>query len=109
MTVLEIDNLGQRGAIGAILIETASGGAIEDPGPASAMFVLLARLAEQGLSVADLEGILVTHMALEYAGATGTLVRENPRLHVVELEPGAPRLAYSTRLLVSAARLIGGA
>ncbi|HEX7091026.1 MAG TPA: MBL fold metallo-hydrolase [Longimicrobiales bacterium] len=109
MMVLDIDYLGQRGAIGAFLLETASGCAIVDPGPASALPGLRARLAEQGLAVADLEAILLTHIHLDHAGATGTLVRENPRLRVYVHERGAPHLADPTRLLASAARLYGDA
>jgi len=105
--VLDIEYLGQRGAIGAFLIETDGGAAIVDPGPASALSGLRARLAEQGLGVADLEAVLLTHIHLDHAGATGTLVRENPRLRVYVHERGAPHLVDPTRLLASAGRLYG--
>lgn len=105
--VLDIEYLGQRGAIGAFLIETGGGAAIVDPGPASALDGLRARLEEQGVGIADLEAILLTHIHLDHAGATGTLVRENPRLRVYVHERGAPHLADPARLLASATRLYG--
>src|SRR5690606_28556068 len=105
--VLDIEYLGQRGAIGAFLIETDGGAAIVDPGPASALDGLRARLEEQGVGIADLEAILLTHIHLDHAGATGTLVRENPRLRVYVHERGAPHLADPARLLASATRLYG--
>ena len=33
-----------------------------------------------GLSVAQLDAILLTHIHLDHAGASGSLVRDNPRL-----------------------------
>ena len=60
-----------------------------------------------GVRVADVEAILLTHIHLDHAGATGTLVRENPRIMVYVHERGAPHLIDPTKLLASATRIYG--
>ena len=59
--------------------------------------------------MADVTDILLTHIHLDHAGATGTLVREHPRLRVFVHERGAPHMANPDKLVVSAARLYGDA
>jgi glyoxylase-like metal-dependent hydrolase (beta-lactamase superfamily II) len=53
--------------------------------------------------------ILLTHIHLDHAGATGTLVRENPKLRVYVHEIGAPHMADPAKLVASATRLYGNA
>jgi glyoxylase-like metal-dependent hydrolase (beta-lactamase superfamily II) len=55
--------------------------------------------------VAQLDTILLTHIHLDHAGASGSLVRENPRLNVYVHTLGAPHMIDPTKLLASAARL----
>ena len=50
-------------------------------------------LALGGLSLADVEAILLTHIHLDHAGAAGALVRRFPDLPVYVHERGAPHLA----------------
>ena len=59
------------------------------------------------MSVADIEAILLTHIHLDHAGATGTLLRENPKIRVYVHERGAPHRVDPSRLLRSAARIYG--
>jgi glyoxylase-like metal-dependent hydrolase (beta-lactamase superfamily II) len=66
-------------------------------------------LSAAGISVADVTTILLTHIHLDHAGATGTLVRENPHLRVYVHEIGAPHMADPAKLLASATRLYGDA
>ncbi|MFN3373662.1 MAG: MBL fold metallo-hydrolase, partial [Chloroflexus sp.] len=51
--------------------------------------------------------LLLTHIHLDHAGASGVLVRKNPRLRVYVHERGAPHLADPSKLLASAERLYG--
>ena len=51
--------------------------------------------------------MLLTHIHLDHAGATGVLVRRWPDLVVYVSEVGAPHLAEPSRLLRSAGRLYG--
>jgi glyoxylase-like metal-dependent hydrolase (beta-lactamase superfamily II) len=81
--------------------------AIVDPGPASTLAGLEAGLAAHGLASDDLHAILLTHIHLDHAGATGSLVRRNPRLRVYVHDRGAPHLIDPTKLLRSATRIYG--
>jgi glyoxylase-like metal-dependent hydrolase (beta-lactamase superfamily II) len=53
--------------------------------------------------------VLLTHIHLDHAGVTGTLVRENPALKVFVHERGAPHMVDPAKLLASATRLYGEA
>jgi glyoxylase-like metal-dependent hydrolase (beta-lactamase superfamily II) len=77
-------------------------GAIVDPGPASTVETLLAALGD-----AEVHAVLLTHIHLDHAGGTGTLLRRFPRARVYVHEIGAPHLIDPSRLLDSAARLYG--
>ena len=77
------------------------GDLIVDPGPASAL----------GNWIDDLDveprALLLTHIHLDHAGATGVLARRFPDLRVYVSEVGAPHLADPEKLLNSAGRLYG--
>ena len=51
--------------------------------------------------------ILLTHIHLDHAGATGTLLKANPRIDVFVHERGAPHLIDPAKLMASATRLYG--
>jgi glyoxylase-like metal-dependent hydrolase (beta-lactamase superfamily II) len=106
-TVLDLNWMGRPHSIGAVLLESGSHYAILDPGPASTLETLRAQLVARGLSVSDLEAILLTHIHLDHAGATGTLLRENPNLRVFVHSKGAAHLVDPSKLLASAGRLWG--
>ncbi len=77
-------------------------GILVDPGPASTIDTVLAELPE-----GRPRAVLLTHIHLDHAGATGTLTRRFPDLPVYVHEAGAPHLIDPSRLLRSAARLYG--
>jgi glyoxylase-like metal-dependent hydrolase (beta-lactamase superfamily II) len=107
VSVVDLDYLGRPEAIAAALIETPRGLAVVDPGPTVSLDALRAALAARGASVAELRWILLTHIHLDHAGGSGTLVRENPRLTVLVHEVGARHMADPSRLLESATRIYG--
>jgi len=107
-TLVDTNWLGRPRSIAAVLLESDGHRAILDPGPASGLPALRAHLAERGLSVADLEAILLTHIHLDHAGATGLLVRENPRLEIYVHQAGMLHMADPSKLLASADRLWPG-
>jgi glyoxylase-like metal-dependent hydrolase (beta-lactamase superfamily II) len=106
-TVLDLRWMGRPRSIGAVLLESAGHYAILDPGPASTLETLRGQLLSRGLSVSDLEAILLTHIHLDHAGATGSLLRENPNLRIFVHSKGAAHLADPSKLLASAGRLWG--
>jgi glyoxylase-like metal-dependent hydrolase (beta-lactamase superfamily II) len=77
-------------------------GLIVDPGPASAVETLL-----ENLRPTEPRGLLLTHIHLDHAGATGVLCRRFPDLQVYVYENGAPHLVDPSKLLKSAGRLYG--
>jgi len=95
--------------VAAALVHGPGGAAIVDPGPSSTLPTLQAALAETGLSMRDVTALLLTHIHLDHAGATGTLVRQNPGLRVYVHERGAPHLVDPSKLLASATMLYGNA
>lgn len=76
-------------------------GIVVDPGPASCVETLL-----EGLS-AEPRALLLTHIHLDHAGATGVLCRRFPDLNVYVHERGAPHVIDPSKLLGSAGRLYG--
>jgi glyoxylase-like metal-dependent hydrolase (beta-lactamase superfamily II) len=107
-TPIDLNWTGRPKSVAALLIESAGAAAIIDPGPQSTVETLRARLRERGHEFRALHSVLLTHIHLDHAGATGTLFRENPDLKVYVHSFGAPHMADPSRLLASAGRLYGG-
>jgi glyoxylase-like metal-dependent hydrolase (beta-lactamase superfamily II) len=93
--------------VATAVIQGPRGVALLDPGPTSTLPVLLGELERGGIGVGDLTEIVLTHIHLDHAGATGTLVRRNPALKVFVHEKGAPHMVDPAKLLASAGRLYG--
>jgi glyoxylase-like metal-dependent hydrolase (beta-lactamase superfamily II) len=104
---LDLRHLGHKRVIGVYLLETSDGPALFDCGPTTCVPALKAGLAERGLELRDLRHLLLSHIHLDHAGATGVLVREHPELQVHVSEVGAPHLVDPERLERSARRLYG--
>jgi glyoxylase-like metal-dependent hydrolase (beta-lactamase superfamily II) len=78
------------------------GEVLVDPGPESCLQKLLDALSDERP-----RALLLTHIHLDHAGATGALVQRWPDLEVYVHERGAPHLIDPERLLDSARRLYG--
>ncbi len=98
--VREIDTM-HLGRDRVIAAHEVRGDLIVDPGPASAIDTLL-----EGLS-GEPRAVLLTHIHLDHASATGALVRRWPDLRVYVSEVGAPHMVEPKKLLESAGRLYG--
>jgi glyoxylase-like metal-dependent hydrolase (beta-lactamase superfamily II) len=105
ITILDTNWVGRPHSVAAALLESGGHRAIIDPGPESTYTTLRERLHSRGLSVAQLDAILLTHIHLDHAGASGSLVGDNPRLVVYVHRLGAPHIIDPAKLLASAARL----
>jgi glyoxylase-like metal-dependent hydrolase (beta-lactamase superfamily II) len=106
-SITTLDNLwtGRPHTIAAGLLESGGHRSIVDPGPGSTLETFRTNLQAYGIGVGNLDAILLTHIHLDHAGATGALVRENPRLAVYVHKLGAPHVIDPSKLLASAQRL----
>jgi glyoxylase-like metal-dependent hydrolase (beta-lactamase superfamily II) len=95
--LIDVMHLGRDRVIGAYELE----GLIVDPGPSSCMDTQVASLEHEP------RGLLLTHIHLDHAGASGSLVHRFPHLRVYVHESGAPHLVDPAKLLQSAGRLYG--
>jgi glyoxylase-like metal-dependent hydrolase (beta-lactamase superfamily II) len=99
--------LGRPDIIATAILRGAEGVALIDPGTSTTIETLRLSLKHKGIAIADVRQLLLTHIHLDHAGATGTLVRENPAIEVFVHERGAPHMADPAKLLASATRLYG--
>ena len=107
LSYIDLQFLGRPHAIATAVVQGAGTVALVDPGPTSCLAVLERELVRQGIRTADVTHILLTHIHLDHAGATGTLLERHPQIRVVVHERGAPHLVDPSRLLDSATRLYG--
>ena len=105
--LVDLRHLGLERSIGCYLLETTDGPALQDCGPTTCVPELKAGLAEHGLALTDIRHLLLSHIHLDHAGATGVLVREHPGLQVHVSEIGLPHLVDPSRLEASARRIYG--
>lgn len=104
---VDVQFLGYPNIIATAVLHAASGVALVDPGPTTSLGNLKAALSRAGIGMRDVRQILLTHIHLDHAGATGSLLDENPDIEVVVHERGAPHLVDPTKLVASAGRLYG--
>jgi len=104
---LDLHWVGHPRSIASALLRSHDFCALIDPGPASTLSTLREQLASHNLRVADLDALLLTHIHLDHAGATGSLAQENPGLKVYVHSRGAAHMADPSKLLASAVRLYG--
>lgn len=105
--VIDTQFQGEPGIIASYLLNGPHGVALVDVGSAASLDALLAGIRATGHDPADVEHILITHVHLDHAGATGALLPHTPRARVYVHEIGAPHLINSEKLLASAARIYG--
>jgi len=96
--VIDVMHLGHERVIGCWQVDDV----LVDPGPTSCLPVLL-----DGLGGWRPRALLLTHIHLDHAGATGSLVERWPDLEVYVHETGASHMVDPSRLLGSARRLYG--
>src|SRR4026208_2403552 len=96
---VDLNFLGVPEIIATAVLHGTSGVALIDPGPSTTLESLTASLARMSISIADVRQILLTHIHLDHAGATGTLVRQNPAIEVFVHERGAPHMIDPSKLL----------
>lgn len=98
---------GENEIVGSYLIAGANELVIVDPGPGSVIDSLLASIREAGFDPGDVTHILATHVHLDHAGATGSLVKQMPKAQVYVHGLGAPHLLDTSKVVASASRIFG--
>jgi len=96
--VIDLMHLGRERVIGCWQV----GDVLIDPGPGSCLPTLLDALGDERP-----RALLLTHIHLDHAGATGALVERWPELTVYVHERGARHMIDPSRLMDSATRLYG--
>jgi glyoxylase-like metal-dependent hydrolase (beta-lactamase superfamily II) len=104
---VDLNFLGVPEIIATAVLHGPSGVALIDPGPSTTLDNLRSTLDRMGIDLGDVRQILLTHIHLDHAGATGSLVRQNPAIEVYVHERGAPHMIEPAKLLASAGRLYG--
>lgn len=105
---LDLNHLDLPGAIAAYIL-LGDSPTVVDPGPSTTLPVLLEGLAGLGVGPADLRHVVLTHVHLDHAGATGHIVGTFPRATVHVHAEGAPHMVDPTRLVASTRRTFGDA
>ncbi len=98
MRLIDLMHTGLPRVIGCYQLDDV----LVDPGPGSCLPTLL-----EGLGGQVPRALLLTHIHLDHAGASGALVQRWPDLEVYVHERGAQHLVDPSRLLKSARRLYG--
>jgi glyoxylase-like metal-dependent hydrolase (beta-lactamase superfamily II) len=104
---IDLNFLGRPHAIATAVVQAPGGVALVDPGPTTCLGTLERGLQSQGLRLADVRQVLLTHIHLDHAGAAGTIVRAHPHIRVFVHERGAAHMAEPQKLIDSARRLYG--
>ncbi|HEX6973808.1 MAG TPA: MBL fold metallo-hydrolase [Vicinamibacterales bacterium] len=104
---IDLNFLGRPQIIATAIIQAPGGVALVDPGPSTTLENLRAALKAKGIAIGDVRQLLLTHIHLDHAGCTGSLVKEQPSIEVFVHERGAPHMIDPSKLLASASRLYG--
>lgn len=98
MRQIDLKHLGRPKVIASWQVDDV----LIDPGPESCLPTLLEAIGDE-----QPRALLLTHIHLDHAAATGAIVRRWPDLQVYVHERGAPHLVDPSKLLASAERLYG--
>ncbi len=107
LSYVDLNFQGRPSAIATAIVSAPGEVALVDPGPTSCLETLELGLNGRGLRLADVTDLLLTHIHLDHAGATGTIVRRYPHIRVHVHERGAVHLIDPEKLLASATRVYG--
>jgi glyoxylase-like metal-dependent hydrolase (beta-lactamase superfamily II) len=105
--VIDTYHQGQRGIVASYLLAGPHGLGLVDVGSGATVENVLSGVRAAGFDPMRVERILLTHIHLDHAGATGALLQALPRAQVAVHRLGAPHLIDPTRLVRSATRIYG--
>ncbi len=104
---IDLNFMGTEEVIASFLLLGTDSAAIVETGPTSCLERLQAGLKANGVSPGDVREVLLTHIHLDHAGASGHVAQLLPNATFYVHELGYPHLADPSKLLKSATRLYG--
>ncbi|HJU73803.1 MAG TPA: MBL fold metallo-hydrolase [Gemmatimonadaceae bacterium] len=105
--LVDLEYRGRREYLAALLLESADGLAVIDPGPTTSLETLLHAVRAVAGDERALRHVLLTHIHLDHGGCAGVVAQRFPAATIYVHERGAPHLIDPARLLASATRLYG--
>jgi glyoxylase-like metal-dependent hydrolase (beta-lactamase superfamily II) len=91
--------------IATAVLHGTAGVALIDPGPSTTLATLTSELDKRGIRFGDVSQLLLTHIHLDHAGATGSITRKHAHIEVLVHEKGARHLIDPSKLIASAGRI----
>lgn len=104
---IDLQFRGTPHVVATAILPAADGVTLIDPGPTSCLPILERGLRDRGLTLRDVRSLLLTHIHLDHAGASGSIVERVPAVKVYVHERGAPHMIDPAKLLASVTRLWG--
>lgn len=102
---LDLNFQGQPRSVASYMFEHSDGVAIVESGPGSTLGALTAALKTHGYGLQHITHVLLTHIHLDHAGASGYLAGQGAQILVHPV--GAPHLLRPEKLVASATRIYG--
>jgi glyoxylase-like metal-dependent hydrolase (beta-lactamase superfamily II) len=105
--IIDLNFQSHPALIASYVIKTSDGVALIETGPGSTIPALKQGLGELAVDINDIRHILVTHIHLDHAGASGSLLAELPDATLYVHERGARHMINPERLIASARQIYG--
>jgi glyoxylase-like metal-dependent hydrolase (beta-lactamase superfamily II) len=102
---LDLNFQARRQIIATAILHGPAGVALIDPGPSTTIATLTKELDTRGIRFGDVRHLLLTHIHLDHAGSTGSILDKHPHIEVLVHENGARHLADPSKLIASAGRI----
>ena len=104
---IDLNFMGTEEVIASFLLLGGDSAAIVETGPTSCLEHLRGGLEANSVSPEDVRAVLLTHIHLDHAGASGHLAEFLPNATFYVHELGYPHLADPSKLVTSATRIYG--
>ncbi|HEX5387310.1 MAG TPA: MBL fold metallo-hydrolase [Gemmatimonadales bacterium] len=104
---LDLNFQGEPGVIAAYLFADRPDATLIETGPTSTVETLLAGVRAAGVEPERITQLVVTHIHLDHAGASGSLLRRLPRARLFVHPAGAKHMIDPSKLMASASRIYG--
>jgi len=102
---LDLNFQGQPRSVAVYMFEHSDGVVLVESGPGSTLPALEAALNAHGYGLQNVTHVLLTHIHLDHAGASGALAQQGAQILVHPV--GAPHLLDPSKLVASATRIYG--